>query len=85
MNTCVCCGEPIPEGRQVCRKCSEIIVQPCPSRMIVAPPNKIFINGRELAEVKTIEWFHEAIAENGMGSCPFEDDACTISINDWEV
>ena len=21
MNTCVCCGEPIPEGRQVCRNC----------------------------------------------------------------
>ena len=21
MNTCVCCGEPIPEGRQVCKKC----------------------------------------------------------------
>lgn len=21
MNTCVCCGAPIPEGRQVCPKC----------------------------------------------------------------
>lgn len=20
-NTCVCCGEPIPEGTQVCKKC----------------------------------------------------------------
>ena len=20
-NTCICCGEAIPEGRQVCRKC----------------------------------------------------------------
>ncbi len=21
METCICCGEPIPEGRQVCPKC----------------------------------------------------------------
>ena len=25
------------------------------------------------------------LEDDGMGSCPFEDDACTISINDWEV
>lgn len=23
MNTCVCCGEPIPEGRQVCPTCED--------------------------------------------------------------
>lgn len=22
-NTCVCCGEPIPEGRQICPKCEK--------------------------------------------------------------
>ena len=22
-NTCICCGEPIPEGRQVCPKCEK--------------------------------------------------------------
>ncbi len=24
------------------------------------------------------------LEDDGMGSCPFEDDSCTISINDWE-
>jgi predicted nucleic acid-binding Zn ribbon protein len=23
-NKCVCCGKPIPEGRQVCHKCEDI-------------------------------------------------------------
>ena len=63
MNTCVCCGATVPEGRQLCKMCSEMTIQSSPSRMIVAPPNKIFINGRELDEVESIEWFNEAIAE----------------------
>ena len=64
MNTCVCCGEPIPEGRQLCKMCSEMTIQPCPSNIVVAPSScRIFINGRELDEVKSIEWFNEAIAE----------------------
>ncbi len=64
MNTCVCCGAMVPEGRQVCRKCSEIIVQPSPSKIVVASSSyRIFINGRELDEVKSVEWFNEAIAE----------------------
>lgn len=25
------------------------------------------------------------LEDDGMGSCPFEDDSCTISINDWEA
>lgn len=24
-NTCVCCGEVIPEGRQVCPRCEELV------------------------------------------------------------
>ena len=23
MDTCICCGEPIPEGRQVCPNCEK--------------------------------------------------------------
>ena len=64
MNTCVYCGEKVPEGRQMCKMCSEIIVQPSPSRIVVASSSyRIFINGRELDEVKSVEWFNEAIAE----------------------
>lgn len=25
------------------------------------------------------------LEDDGMGVCPFEDDSCTISINDWEA
>ena len=25
MNTCVCCGAPIPEGRQVCPQCEDSV------------------------------------------------------------
>lgn len=25
VDRCICCGEPIPEGRQVCRKCNTVI------------------------------------------------------------
>ena len=26
-NTCICCGEPIPEGRQVCPPCEELLIK----------------------------------------------------------
>ena len=64
MDTCVCCGATVPEGRQLCKMCSEITIQPSPSKIVVASSSyRIFINGRELDEVKSVEWFNEAIAE----------------------
>lgn len=27
METCICCGEPIPEGRMVCPKCEKEITE----------------------------------------------------------
>jgi predicted nucleic acid-binding Zn ribbon protein len=27
MNTCVCCGAPIPEGTQVCPRCSKSFIK----------------------------------------------------------
>lgn len=31
-NICVCCGEPIPEGRQVCAKCEKVPCYGCTDR-----------------------------------------------------
>lgn len=47
-NTCVCCGDVIPEGIQVCRACeyADMVCPTCGTPLRLAHSSKLYINSQ---------------------------------------
>lgn len=74
---CVCCGEPIPEGRQVCPMCEAMINNKRECRMDCPEMQKF----RAMLDRRGIEW--EDRSENGF--CPIVRTHFWYKDNLWSV
>ena len=59
-NTCVCCGESIPEGRQVCISCEKKSLPRDKSETLTIGYDSS--NGEDLAELSVVKWSGGKIA-----------------------